>query len=265
MRRFITGAAVVAALVMSPQLVLGQDFIGRDLQAVETFQYAGGSGVTALWNHVQVGPYSADLITSGNPTVPGITLYCVDFANGVSSGATWDANITELGTGASDATLGNTRLGTTAGNLNLYKKTAFLSSLFSSWASYTSSTYSYGSVTYSFGSRLGVWSGIHAAIWSITNASFPGAYSATVNVALANAMASPFLTLANTALTGGFVGMDFDQWAVATDTDLPLGYQEFLVNTAVVPEPGTWVLLLSGLGLLFFVGRKRFQEFVEEV
>jgi hypothetical protein len=92
-------------------------------------------------------------------------------------------------------------------------------------------------------------------------ASFPGAYAPSVvtNTALANAMAAPFVTLAANALVSNFSGvysMDFSQWAVVTDVTDP-GRQEFLVRTTVAPEPATYVMLLSGLVLLFGVAQAR--------
>jgi hypothetical protein len=266
MRRFLSTVAVSAAVVLSPQVVLGQDVIGRTLDPVENLRYVTGSNVAALWGNVQVGPYKADLITTPYPTIPNITLYCVDFANGINGGDTWYADVTSIGTGASDATvggtLGNTRLGNNPGaSLDAYRQSAFLASLFASWASYTADTYTYASSTYSFGNRQGVWSGIHSAVWSIMDATYPGAYtpSEVTNAALANAMAAPFVTLAANALVSNFTGayaMDFDQWAVVTDVTDP-GRQEFLVRTTVAPEPATYVMLLSGLVLLFGVAQMR--------
>jgi hypothetical protein len=256
---------MLAAALVLPQATQAQDTIPRALNSQETLKFmpSGGLSTVASYDNVYVGPYKAD-ITSGNPTLPGMTLYCVDFANGITWNHVWTVDVTSIGTGASDAavggTLGNTRLGNDPGvSLDNYRQAAFLASLFSSWNSYTSMTYNYGG-TQTFNSKAKVWSGIHGAIWSIMTAGYPT--TAVTTPALANAMSSPFIGLAATALASGFTGqyaMNFDQWSVLTDVTDP-GVQEYLVQTTVpqvVPEPETYVLLLSGLMLLWAVSRKR--------
>ena len=261
MRRFI-GIALLAVLVLAPQQIQAQDLIGRDLAAQEDLKFIAGSGVGASFDNVQVGPYTGD-ITSGSPTLPGITLYCVDFANGITLNHTWTADVTGIGSGASDAavggTMGNTRLGNNTGSLNKYRQAAFLASLFSSYTTYMNNaafTYS-GSTQYT--SKKAVYSGIHGAIWSIMTAGYPT--GAVNDAALATAMSSTFIGLANTALAANFAGysMDFDNWSVMTDVVNP-GVQEYLVQTSVVPEPETYVLMFSGLILLWGVARKRLRE-----
>jgi hypothetical protein len=264
MRR-IAGTLILAAALVLPQAVQAQDTIPRALNSQETLKFMPSGGLTtvASFDNVYVGPYKAD-ITSGSPTLPNMTLYCVDFANGIGYNQIWTVDVTSIGTGASDAavggTMGNTRLGNNPGvSLDNYRQAAFLASLFSSWSSYTSLTYNYGG-TQTFNNQTKVWSGIHGAIWSIMTAGYPT--TAVNNIALANAMSSTFIGLAATALASGFTGqyaMDFDQWSVLTDVTTP-GVQEYLVQTVtpqVVPEPETYVLLFSGLILLWAVSRKR--------
>lgn len=70
------------------------------------------------------------------------------------------------------------------------------------------------------------------------------------------------------SLLGGSEGdaVDFQNPNFMTPTGLnetgafvPLS-QDFLVQTAVVPEPQTYILLLSGLVAIFFVARRRTKE-----
>ncbi len=69
--------------------------------------------------------------------------------------------------------------------------------------------------------------------------------------------------MAKEAADGGFTGFDFSQWSVFTDKNADghsYGKQEYLVRVNVVPEPATVILLLSGLVVLFGVGRRRFSR-----
>lgn len=249
MRRFIQAGAL-AVLALVPQALLAQDVLPRPLAAQEdlTFKTAG-EGIVALWDNVYIGPYTGD-ITSGNPTIPGITLYCVDFANEVNFGQSWTANVTNLGPATTDADMGNTRLGTAAGSVDRYRQSAFLASLFSSWSDYTSLTYGGGTA---YANQRGVYSGIAAAIWSIMTNGFPSTTLGVNNPALAAAMADPFVQL---AMSTDLSTRNFSNWSVLTDTRLPGGTQEFVVQTtSVTPEPETYALLFTGFVLLFGVAR----------
>ena len=101
-------------------------------------------------------------------------------------------------------------------------------------------------------------------MWEIMTPGFPSDPAAHSNyiqdVDLAMAMADPFLQLAQDAADNDFAGFDFSEWSILTDKNADGvlgGKQEFLVRTSVVPEPGTVVLLLSGMLLLVGVARKR--------
>lgn len=163
-----------------------------------------------------------------------------------------------------------------------YRQAAFLAAMFDSYADFGAlgfDTDGDGDVDddddETFGSFMGgdlkrnAWSGIHAAIWIIMTPGFPadasqlGAHASFIDdIGLAFGMAIPFLDMAQEAADGGFTGFDFSQWSVFTDKNADghsYGKQEYLVRT-VVPEPATVILLLSGLVVLFGVGRRRLSQ-----
>jgi len=255
-------AVLTAALLLAPTALTAQDVLPRPLNSQENLKFLSGGNVVAdWWKSVLIGPYTG-AITSGDPTIPQITLYCVDFSHEVSVGHTWTANITSLGAATSDADLSNTRLYAGTGDIDTdalvsYQKAAYLASLFSSWGSYVNKTYSYGG-TQTYGDKASVYSGISAAIWTIMTPGFPGSFGEITNTALAAAMAAPFVTMAQSevgSLSAGFL----NQWSIVSDVATP-GTQEFLVRTTVTPEPQTYLLLLSGLIVVFAISRWRRRE-----
>jgi hypothetical protein len=275
MRRSVS-AALTAALLLAPTALLAQDVLPRPLNAQENLKFLSGGNVVAdWWKSVLIGPYTGT-ITSGNPTIPQITLYCVDFSHEVSAGQTWTANVTDLGSATSDASLGDTRLlntplssggdnpALTGDSFARYSQAAYLASLFSSWSDYATGgadplTYSGGS----FATQQDVYSGISAAIWTIMTYGFPGSFGGEItNTALAAAMAAPFVTMAQT----NYANFDLSGWSILTDAAVVNGQpgtQEFLVRTTVTPEPQTYLLLLSGLIVVFAVSWWRRRESIE--
>lgn len=201
----------------------------------EYLDFVGGSGVVSTWttptgSRVYVGPYTGRFATGG-VTSPQFSLICVDFEH--YAGDQW-VNVTNLGSGQSDGGLGATRLGSAAGSLSTYRQAAYLGSLFESWQSFGSD-------------RRTVWSGIHAAIWTLMSGSnVPGGtYAARDN----------FLQLAS--LNGS--SFEADGWHVLSPGQ---GYngQEMLIRTNTVPEPSTYLLMGTGLILLFVFGRRRMKQ-----
>ncbi|MFQ5705295.1 MAG: PEP-CTERM sorting domain-containing protein [Gemmatimonadales bacterium] len=255
--------AVSAVLISGASSAVAQDVLPRPLGPMESFRFTSGSGVGASWGSVQIGPYHG--VMTSDPTQPQVTLYCVDFAHTIHNNQTWNANITTL----EGTDFGNTR----ANDVAKYKKAAFLSSLFDSYSDYVG--VSYGSGT--FGNKKQVWSGLHAAIWTIMTPGFGNPWDPflpdgqwVTDKNLADAMAAPFLALADAAMRNNYAGtgMDFGEWSVVSDkcigttvatTACPQvgGVQEYLVHT-VVPEPETVVLMMTGL-LALAVGAFKFR------
>jgi len=214
-----------------------------------TYNYPG-SYIPASWNGLYVGPYEGTLLKVGSdPTNAAISLYCVDFYHYVMPGKVVTADVSNIGGGNTSLA----RLG--SGGLASYQKAAFLASLFSSYATLA---------PFSALTQAQAWSGIHAAIWYYTSGGGP--YTG-----------DPYWTLfrdyaaANYASYGGY-----GQWSILTTTSIANSRlqdsQEFLVQTealpvatveltpTVTPEPQTYVLMLTGLFFLVFLGRRRLRE-----
>lgn len=219
--------------------------------------------VVASWGGVYLGPYTGQLMS--DPTTPTFTMYCVDYDHEVSVGQTWTINESKLGGGdLSQTRLGNTGLGT-------YQKSAYLASLFGSWSTLSSMAWNPGGSTQTFGqyfaskgvtwTKRNVWSGIHAAMWSLTSPPFPTGAPYVSNPTLADALAFAFRENAGYQATHGFAGtgISFAEWSILSPTtlDSSRSAQEMLVRTSVVPEPQTWVMLGTGMLFLFGAARRR--------
>jgi hypothetical protein len=294
MRRFRRiSIALAAPLMFGSVSVSAQDEISREIQPLEQFRFDATQGVTAQWDNVLLGPYTGTLLS--DPTQPTLTLYCVDFIHSIGYGNVVNVNTLNIGDDGTNLSTTEVRLkdavdlnpGGIDSRLMQYRQAAFLAAMFESYADLgtfnfdSNGALAGGETTFgAFGSgdtRRNVWSGIHAAIWSIMTPGFPGSVGGINDIDLAMAMALPFINLAQDASAGigsaatAFAEFDFSEWSVLTDVNADGqtgGKQEFLVRTTVpgvigvnvVPEPATVVLLLSGFLILFGVGRKRFGE-----
>jgi hypothetical protein len=273
MKRFLK-FALALALTASPGTVLAQD--APTIPDGSTIKLNNvNNAQVATWGGVYLGPYTGSL----QPTGPQFSLYCVDYYHDVTVGQTWQVNSTNLG-GTPD--LSDTRLGAAGigDALNRYLESAYLASLFQ--ASLTD----VGAMTYdgvnsvadyysaNFGGNGGftirnAWSGIHAAIWSITSAA-PGVGWPTPTTPfmdagdgiLAQALALPFVQMALSYQS--VQGFDGSEWSVlsartasGTLDTRDASAQEFLVHTTVTPEPSTYALLATGLLFIVGLGRKR--------
>lgn len=235
-RLFLSVAAAFVALAPS-------QIVAQTLDPVERVRLTGvGDGVVATWDNVYIGPYEGVLLS--DPTQPALTLFCVDFVHGVSTGDTWYVNVTGL---SNSPNLSETRLGyeDPATSLVRYRKAAFLASMFAT---------NTGRSNYS---------GIHAAIWRIMTPGFPNLPGVS-SPSTALSLAQPWLAMADQAAVDGFVGMNWQEWKILSDQVADGhngGKQEYLTRVAVVtPEPETWALMITGLLVLGFFARRRIRE-----
>lgn len=186
-------------------------------------KYTGNYG----WNYDRyyVGAYKAMVPYPGGST---IDIYCVDSAHAVSS-SSWTAYVTTLGSGSS---LGNTYLNGVADAGDRYWKAAYLITKFSGAGIDTNAEVA----------------SIHAAIWSITTGSMPTGFTPPAAYA-------DWVTDAN-ANWQSFSQTQEGQWVVLSD--VTGSSQEFITHSSnVVPEPGTWVMLITGLVGVIGVGALR--------
>jgi hypothetical protein len=224
--------ALAAAIAAHPFDAAAQLFAPTP-NTVEFLNFVGGSGVNGTMG-VQVGPYVGDF-RAGGPSGPAsaqFSLYCVDYTHYATD--QW-VRSSALSGGSS---LSSTRLG--SGGYASYQQAAYLSSLFESW-----NTLGFA------GTRATVWSGIHAAIWSVTSTPGPtvSGQTATIRNAL---LTGSFATAASNFNTAGW-------YVLSSNASNPYGMngQEFLVRTVPVPEPSTMLLMVTGLFLLVGASRMR--------
>ena len=149
-------------------------------------------------------------------------MMCDDWVHGGEPGDMWQANFTNLGT----ANLSLLRFNQLPSALTLYDEAGWL-------------------LLQTRVTSQVQWTDINFAVWHIFDSS----------VSL-NQGAQNWLSLAQQEAINGFPGVDFYQVGIYTPVNQfdpnPLSPQEFLT---IVPEPGTLVLL--GSGLVGLLGRKR--------
>lgn len=168
-----------------------------------------------------LGPFSATLLS--DPTLPTVSIFCVDLLNAVNWGQQWQANVSNLG----QTNLSATRAG--SGALDSYRKAAWLTSQLSPSTDPVARAE------------------IHAAIWSLF----------TPGISVAGFTGQSRVTAANSfAASSAWSSYNWSQYSVLTGVATTGtsfgGPQEFITNTALVqpavtPEPATWLLLGTGL------------------
>ena len=182
---------------------------GSALATLLPATFNGVNGAIAFGYYV--GPYSGTL--DSNP----VTFYCVDFANSVSFGQSWEANLTVID-GSSG--LGNTRYG----NLTLYQEAAWLTT------QYATNPNDYGD--------------IQATIWQLLDANAPlPSTNAWFQLAEEN----------YTSLDFSRYDLVTNEGPVTPTGQV----QEFLINPVSTPEPTGIVLFGTALIVVFFFLRRR--------
>ncbi|HUF76261.1 MAG TPA: PEP-CTERM sorting domain-containing protein [Longimicrobiales bacterium] len=203
--------ALTVGLVAQPADLSAQLYGGIP-DATEYLDFIGGSGVDGGWG-VQVGPYRGRFLY---PTTAQFSIYCVDYDHYAMD---QEVDVTWLNGGS----FGETRLGSHANPFEVYRRAAYLSSLFETTAD-------------------SEWGEIHAAIWSLTSD-------------LQGQDTGDYLTM---SVPDHFSTAD---WYIlsplnASGPEFDGTGQEFLMRVSV-PEPATFLLMASGLLLLAALSRKR--------
>jgi hypothetical protein len=223
MKRICTAGLFAALLASAPA--------GAQVTVKLTAPNVPNGGTVAAFG-VYMSPYSG--------TVDGqqVILNCDDFFHEVTVGEVWQANETSLGTGSN---LSNTRFD----DLALYQQAAWLTTQYASNPGLNAST-------------KGETIAIQTAIWDLFEGQTGNAPDPAISVIDQN-NSSWWVQQAQTNYATA--GLDYSTFSVLTGVDSRINQdgasaQEFIIHTT--PEPGTLVLLATGLfGLVLFVRRRR--------
>ena len=204
--------------------ILSSLFVFGSLAALPAFaspiqaEFTGVNGVNAFGYYV--GEYYGTLESQS------VSLYCDDFANEVHFGQKWMANLSTITTGSD---LSNTRYGDVQNAGKLYQEIAWLDTQFGQ-------------------QPTSQWGDIHATIWQIFDPSHAPLPSSGY-----------WLTQAQQ----NYGSLNYDNFRVVTNVGpvLKTGQvQEFITMVAPAvtsaPEPGSALLMATGLGLAALAAKK---------
>ena len=223
MKRLCTAGLFVALLASAPA--------GAQVTVKLTAPNVPNGGTVAAFG-VYMSPYTG--------TVDGqqVILNCDDFFHDVTVGEVWQADEANLGAGSN---LSSTRFD----NLALYQQAAWLTTQFASNPGLNTST----------GNQA---IAIQSAIWDLFEGQTGNAPDPAIS-AIDQNNSSWWVQQAQTNYATA--GLDYRTFSVLTGINSQLNpngasAQEFIIHTT--PEPGTLVLLATGLfGLVLFVRRRR--------
>ncbi|MDZ7630706.1 MAG: PEP-CTERM sorting domain-containing protein [Gemmatimonadaceae bacterium] len=227
--RLCTAAALLSAPVaVDAQLTLPTNVANTSVVA-SIGPWAISHSFTGAPGNELVGPFAMTFSLFGSAIEP---IVCVDFSNAFANGQSYNANLTLLSSTTADLAI-FTRQGQALGGaagFTRYLQMAWLADRFAT-------------------SATSEWAGIQGAIWNLESAGTPDAASNPGVQFWLNQLAAADLST-----------VELSKWAVVTDVTTRNGVggsQEFLVRANVVPEPSTYVLMLTGFAGLVLVSRRR--------